>query len=131
MGRRRKTDKHLPQRLYLEHGAYYFVPKRGKKLRLSADLSEALTKYAALIGNTWSLRTLGDVIDKYRAEVLPLKRSEQTRDDEGRSLDRLKRAFGHFLQDSLTAVHCYGYMDARRDKNGRPVPTAARHEIVL
>jgi integrase len=71
------------------------------------------------------------VIDRYRAEVLPLKRSEQTRDEEGRSLDRLKKAFGHMMQDSLTAVHCYGYMDARRDKKGRAVPVAARHEIVL
>lgn len=117
--------------MYLWHGAYYFVPLVGKKLRLDADLGVALTKYAGLIGNQWSLRTLGDVIDKYRAEVLPLKRSEQTREDEGRSLDRLKKAFGHMLQDSVTAVHCYGYMDARRDKNGKPVPTAARHEIVL
>jgi integrase len=131
MGRRRKTDKHLPRRLYLEHGAYYFVPKGAKKLRLSADLGEALTKYAALIGNAWTLRTLGDVIDKYRAEILPLKRSEQTRDEEGKSLDRLKKAFGHMLQDSLTAVHCYGYMDKRRDKKGRLVPVAAKHEIVL
>lgn len=131
MGRRRKNDKHLPRRMYLEHGAYYFVPKGAKKLRLDADLGVALTKYAALIGNQWSLRTLGDVIDKYRAEVLPLKRSQQTRDDEGRSLDRLKKAFGHMLQDSVTAVHCYGYMDARRNREGKPVPVAARHEIVL
>jgi integrase len=131
MGRRRKTDTHLPRRLYLDHGAYYFVPKDAKKIWLSADFGEALTKYAALIGNAWTLRTLGDVIDKYRAEVLPLKRSQQTRDEEGKSLDRLKKAFGHMLQDSLTAVHCYAYMDKRRDKKGRPVPTAARHEIVL
>jgi hypothetical protein len=131
MGRRRKTDKHLPQRLYLDHGAYYFVPKGAKKVWLSADLSEALVKYAGLIGNAWSLRSLGDVIDRYRAEILPAKRSEGTRNDEGRSLDRLKLAFGHMLPDSLTAVHCYGYMDRRRSKDGKPVPVAARHEIVL
>ena len=63
--------------------------------------------------------------------MLPLKRSQQTRDDEGKSLDRLKKAFGHMMQDNLTAVHCYKYMDARRDKNGRPVPIAAKHEIAL
>jgi integrase len=117
--------------LYLDHGAYYFVPKGAKKQWLSADLGVALTKYAALIGNQWSLRNLGDVIDKYRIEVLPLKRSKQTREDEGRSLDRLKKAFGHMLQDNLTAVHCYGYLDRRVDKKGKPAPVAARHEIVL
>lgn len=131
MGRRRQNDKHLPRRMYLQHGAYYFVPKGGKKQRLDADLGIALMKYAALVGTAWTPRTMGDVIDKYRLEVLPLKRSQQTREDEGRSLDRLKKAFGHMLQDNLTAVHCYQYMDRRRDKNGKPVPVAAKHEIVL
>lgn len=117
--------------MYFDHGAHYFVPKGAKKVWLGADLGEALTKYATLIGHAWSLRTLGDVIDRYRAEVLPLKKSKQTRDEEGKSLDRLKKAFGHFLPDNLTAQHGYSYMDARRSKDGKPVPTAARHEISL
>lgn len=131
MGRRRLTEKHLPRRMYLEHGAYYFVPNGGKKSRLSDDLGAALVKYAALIGNTWILRTLGDAIDKYRVEILPLKRAKQTRDDEGKSLDRLKKAFGHLLADNLTAQHCYAYMEARRSKDGKRVPVAARHEMSL
>lgn len=131
MGRKRKNDKHLPARVYLDHGAYYFVPKEGKKQLLSRDLGEALAKYGSLIGTIRTLRTLGDVIDKYRTEVLPLKRSEQTRAEEAKSLGRLKIAFGHFFPDNMTAQHCYAYMDARRSKDGKPVPTAARHEIVL
>jgi integrase len=94
-------------------------------------LGIALTKYASLIGANWSGRTLGDVIDRYRAEVLPLKRSEQTRDDQAKQLDRLKIAFGHFLPDNVTAQHCYKYADARRSKDGKRVPIAARHEISL
>lgn len=131
MGRTRKREKHLPRRMYLYHGAYRFHPKGGKPIPLGSDLGAALAKYASLIGHAWSLRTLGDVIDRYRVEVLPLKRSKQTRDEEGKSLDRLKKAFGHFLPDNLTAQHCYAYMDARRGRAGQPVPTAARHEIVL
>lgn len=131
MGRNRKREKHLPRRMYLWHGGYRFVPKGGKPVPLGQDLGAALAKYATLVGTAWSLRTLGDVVDKYRAEVLPLKRAKQTRDEEGKSLDRLKKWAGHFLPDNLTAQHCYAYMDARRGKDGRPVPTAARHEIVL
>jgi hypothetical protein len=120
----------LPARVYLEHGAYCFRDQ-GKRVNLGRDLGEALTRYAALVGNAWSCRTLGDVIDRYRVEVLTLKRSEKTRDDQGRQLDRLKKGFGHMLPDNVTAQHCYAYQDARRDKDGKLVPVAARHEVVL
>lgn len=131
MGRSRRNDRHLPAKVYLEHGTYYYRDGKKPRVILGRDLGEALSKYAALIGPAWSLRTLGDVIDRYRAEVLPLKRAEQTRLEEGRALDKLKIAFGHMLPDNLTAVHCYGYIDARRSKEGKPVPVAARHEIAL
>ncbi len=131
MGRPRKRDKHLPRRMYLVHGAYYFHPKAGKPVHLGRDLPDALTRYAGLIGTQWEGRTLGDVIDRYRAEVLPLKRSAQTREDQGIALGRLRKAFGHMLPDNVTAQHCYAYQDARRGKNNQPVPTAARHEVQL
>lgn len=131
MGRTRKREKHLPRRMYLWHGGYRYVPNGGKPVPLGSDLGAALEKYAKLAGPSFSVRSLGDVIDKYRIQVLPLKRAKQTRDEEGKSLDRLKKAFGHFLPDNLTAQHCYAYMDARRGRAGQPVPTAARHEIVL
>lgn len=131
MGRRRRTDRHLPAKVYLEHGSYYFRIGKTPRVGLGRDIGTALTKYATLIGGAWSSRTVGDVIDRYRAEILPLKKSEQTRTEEGKSLDRLKRAFGHMLPDNVTAQHCYGYIDSRRSKNGKPVLTAARHEIVL
>src|SRR5258708_2414831 len=96
MGRNRRTDRHLPAKVYLEHGAYYYRDGKKPRQSLGRDLGEALAKYSGLIGNTWSLRTLGDVIDKYRVEILPLKKSEQTRKEEGKSLERLKIAPGHF-----------------------------------
>lgn len=131
MGRTRRTDRHLPARMYLEHGAYYFRAPGQPRKNLGRDLADAITKYASIIGANWSGRTLGDVIDRYRGEVLPLKRSKQTRADQGKQLDRLKIAFGHFLPDNVTAQHCYKYADARRSKDGRPVPIAARQEISL
>jgi integrase len=133
MGRQRKRDRHLPPCMYLKHGAYYFQhPKtrEWKNLGPEDQLGAAITKYGELIGGQWSGRTLGDVIDRYRVEVLPLK-GERARVDQQPYLDKLRRAFGHMLPDNVTPQHCYGYIDARRTKDGKPAPSAAWHEISL
>lgn len=64
MPRKRKKDKHLPQYVYLKHGAYYYV-KEGKWTRLSADLDKALSLYARL------LETAGNGMDKLIDKVHP------------------------------------------------------------
>lgn len=132
MGRRRTRDRHLPARVYLHHGAYWFRPREGGAINLGDDLGVALAKYAGLIDTQWRGRTTGDVIDRYRTEVLPLKRSLYTREYEAVSLGRLKTVFGHMLPDAITAQHCYQYIDGRRrKKDGKPATVAARHEIAL
>jgi integrase len=131
MGRKRTLDKHLPRRVYLVHGAYWFRPKDGKSVNLGRDLAVALAKFGTLIDGKWSGRTLGDAIDRYRTEVLPLKRSPTTRADQAKQLDRLKLAFGTMLPDNVTARHCYAYQDGRRGEDGKRVPVTARHEIAL
>lgn len=131
MGRIRRQDKHLPRRVYLVHGSYYFRPKGAKPVNLGRDLALAIAKYATLIAGSWSGRTLGDVIDRYRAEILPLKRSAATRRDQGKQLDRLKATFGDMLPDNITAQYCYRYQDDRRSEDGKRVPVAARHEVAL
>ena len=50
MGRRRQHDKHLPQRVYLKDGTYWFRPRVGKYVNLGRDLAEAIARYASLIG---------------------------------------------------------------------------------
>ena len=131
MGRRRKTDRHLPERVYQRRGAYYFVTPEGRWEPLGRDLAEALQAYGQRIGGQWHGRTLGDVIDRYRIDVLPLKRSPTTRTLEGVALGRLKLVFGQVLPDAVTPQHLYRYLDERKDKQGRPAPSAARHEISL
>jgi hypothetical protein len=131
MGRRRTRDKHLPQRVYLDHGTYWFRPLGAKSVNLGRDLADAITRYASLIGNAWSGGTLGDVIDRYRTQILPTKRSAQTRADQGKALDRLKRVYGHMLPDGLSAPMVYRYLDERKTSDGKLAPVAARHEISL
>jgi integrase len=117
--------------MYLRHGTFYFVAYDGRWHSLGKDLAEALARYGQKVGGAWSSRTLGDVIDRYRAQVLPLKRSASTRQNEGAALTRLKAFAGHMLPDSLTPPMLYRYIDERRRPDGKPAPEAARHEIVL
>lgn len=132
MGRRRKYDRHLPQRMYLRRGAYYFDnPRTHAWEPLGKDLAQALAAYGQKIGHQWSGRTIGDVIDRYRVEVLPLKRSSHTQKDQGAQLDRLKAVFGECHPDGITTQHCYQYVDRRRTKDGKAAPVAAQHEIKL
>ena len=132
MGRRRKHDRHLPARMYLRRGAYYFDdPATHRWEPLGKDLAQALAAYGTKVGGQWSGRTLGDVIDRYRVEVLPLKRSRHTHKDQGAQLDRLKAVFGECMPDAVTTQHCYRYADQRRTKDGKPAPVAAQHEIKL
>jgi integrase len=127
MGRRRRNQRHLPQRMYRNHGSYFFVsPVTNKWVPLGKDIAAALAQYGQLIGRNWSGRTFGDVIDRYQTQVLPLKRSAQTRKDQARQLTRLKAVFGSLSPDDITAQHCYRYADARAS-----APVAARHEISL
>ena len=51
MGRKRKHDNHLPQRLYQHRGTYYFVDKTGKGYNLAKDLVLAMAEYGKLVGS--------------------------------------------------------------------------------
>src|ERR1043166_3477153 len=95
MGRTRKSRTDLPRRVYLDHGAYFFVPKVGPKMHLGRDLAIALKKYAELVDNppTSRMRTLGDVMDRYEREVLAFK-PEGTIRDYRNSLKNLRPVFG-------------------------------------
>jgi hypothetical protein len=141
MGRRRKTDLHLPKRMYERRGKYYFdSPKTGKWEPLGDDYAAALAAYGKLAGPLWTGRVLRDVFTRYKSEItpLPIKGRERPReaiDNEIRTLDRFDRLFGHMHQDSLTQRHLYKYMDERLDERAevkhlkRKAPSAARHDV--
>jgi integrase len=114
-----------------ERGTFFFRGADRKRVNLGQDIIKAIDAYKQIKGPEGRVRTLHDVIERYRLEVLPLKRSENTREDQARSLTRLDKVFGHFLPDNITAPMCYEYMDKRRTKDGKPAPVAARHEISL
>lgn len=66
--RPRGKDRHLPQCVYLRHGAYWYV-KGGKWTRLGSSLSVSLAEYARLVSAPAG--TMPDLIWKVLAEVKP------------------------------------------------------------
>lgn len=131
MARPRKHDLSLPTGMTCERGTFFFRGVDRKRINLGQDIVAAVDAYKALRGPVGRVRTLHDVIERYRLEILPLKRSRTTREDQARSLSKLDQVFGHFLPDNITAPMCYEYMDRRVTKEGKKAPTAARHEISL
>ncbi len=125
MGMRRRTNKHLPRRMYLRRGKYYFVDVSGKWHPLGAEYLKAMGTYAAMTDPGRPCLTLGNVIEKYRLHVLPHK-AKATQNGNGPQLTRLASVFGEMVPDDVTPQQIYQYMDERS-----ATPTAARHEVTL
>lgn len=112
MGRKRKDRKDLPERVYFNHGSYYFVTKEGKWEWLSKDLGKALKRYADFVSVPVPGR-MSAIMDRYISEESP-KRSPRTLKNNEREIVPLKAFFGHMEPHEITATDIYRYMDERK-----------------
>ena len=71
MGRRRKTNKHLPQRVYLYHGRYWFMERSGRRRDLGTTEAEMYSKLAEFADRRTLVRTMNRAFDRYLLESLP------------------------------------------------------------
>ena len=71
MGRKRKSRRELPERMYYKHGAFYFVTKDCKWLHLGQTATEAFKEYANMAVEPKRISTMGQVMDRYLNEVVP------------------------------------------------------------
>jgi integrase len=134
MGRRRKTNLSLPPRLYLKHGAYYYVDKAGKWLRLSDSKPIALAKWAELEGetpntdetNAYRPGTVGALIQRYMIEVAP-KKAARTYQDNRQEANNLLKVFAQVATAGVRPMHIARYLDVR----GAKAPVRANREISL
>jgi hypothetical protein len=74
MGKRRRTNKHLPTRVYLKYGTYYYVTRDNKWLRLGKTEPEMLRALGTLRDSRPV--TFGDVLDRYISEIMPRKNAQ-------------------------------------------------------
>jgi integrase len=144
-------NRGLPARWQLDHGAYYYRVPPGlesawagkKRYWLGRTLPEAYKTWAEKIGpTTGEINTVGEGLDRYALEVVPLK-SPKKQVEDARAIVRLKKAFGtaRLKPCDVEPQHIYQYVDKRRKEiktkqpDGTvkiisvPAPVAAHREV--
>lgn len=101
MNRPRKHNKHLPRGVYLRHGAYFYV-KKGKWLRLGADLRTALAEYASIMEAPKG--GMAELIDTALAHILR-DAAANTKKSYHQAARRLKKILAEFAPDQVRSRH--------------------------
>lgn len=128
----RNKDKHLPNRVYLKRGSYYFVPRPadrerfgGSWINLGKIESEAIRKYYELVDvNT---ETLAGIWQWYKKRWLP-ENSERTQADKKKYWSILRKVFGHCYPDAVEPGDIYDYLEER---HAMGAPIQGNKEIAL
>jgi integrase len=131
MSPKRSKDNKWPARVTHKHGAFYYlkpVIKNGKSttewIRLGKTEPEMLQALAEL--KSEGSGKMAAIIERYRDEILT-KKAKNTRDTQGKQLDRLKRAFGHMQPNHIRPSHLAKY----HDLIGADAPYQANRELAL
>lgn len=115
MGRHRKTNRHLPQRVYMKHEAFYFVTHESKWIFLGKNYATAMHEWAKLVDQSQKVTRMADLFDRYMLEVAPSK-AGQTYKDNQREIKPLRLFFGDMRPDNVEPIHVYKYLDTRGKK---------------
>ncbi|RLW62235.1 MAG: hypothetical protein B6D70_07675 [gamma proteobacterium symbiont of Stewartia floridana] len=128
MGRKRKSNKDLPQRVYFRNGAYYFVspPPQSKWIRLGKKKGEMYAALARLNLTDIPCFTMRDVWKRYAEEVLPGKAISSQLANKAEA-EKLLAVFGDMHPDAIKPQDIAEYLDVR----GKNAPTKANREIGL
>jgi integrase len=119
MGRSKRKHRHLPPRMRLAHGAFYYADARGGRkpwVRLGATYAESIVKYAALEAATANRRDFNALATRYIAEA-PM--AESTRTVRRTMLKPLLVVFGAVMPGDIRQLDAYRYMDERGQASGR------------
>lgn len=122
VGRTRTKNKHLPQRVYEKHGAYWFVDRKNKWHRLADGYPEALKALAVLLAKNAPLDTVELVWAKYQVEVLP-KKAKKTRKGRVNDMKWPLQVFGRMRSGDIEPHHVWTFWRDRGETE------QARHEI--
>lgn len=128
MGRRRKTNKELPKRVYIHGSTYRYHPAGGKPIPLAkvGDYPGMLRALADLHRERPPMRSMRALFARYEIEILPGK-AATTQADQRRQLQNLAQSFGHMEPADLRQPHAIAY----RNKRAQRYPTAANREMEL
>lgn len=130
--KRRETNKHLPQRVYHKHGAYYYVDRNNKWHFLGktfiamgaawVKLRTEIIKNNNFVGmegatieelENKNMRYMWQLFDRYMLEVAPGK-SENTYKGNISQMQPLRQFFGKMRIEDVDPVAVYKYLDKRK-----------------
>jgi integrase len=121
MGRRRNPENSgLPTRWILEHGMYFYRVPRGledrwggkTKFPLGRDLAKAYQEFGRRCQHAVSVKSVGDLLDRYALEVVPTK-AKTSQANNAAALQRLRGVFAEAPITALKPRHVYRYVDER------------------
>ena len=125
---KRKTDGHLPKRVYHKHNAIYYVDHNNKWKRLGNEWNaESKAIWVKLSEEQQSIKgSMFDVMIRYMEDVAP-KKSQRSFNDNLRQIKPLQTVFGKMRPSDIKPPHIYSYVDKRSKKS----LTGARQERAL
>ncbi|MES9868341.1 MAG: tyrosine-type recombinase/integrase [Sedimenticola sp.] len=126
MGRKRKANRDLPERVYQKHGAYYFVTPEGKWIRLGVTKGEMYRMMAELELRPAGGYTVTSLWNDYQEDELS-KLSPATARGYIKSKKKLLETFGHMGLDQIKPSDVARYLLLR----GKKAPTSANREIAI
>lgn len=120
---KRKHDDGLPELVYLEHGTYYYRPRRGKRVNLGRARPAALIAHAKLlqgqgIAQNPASGRIGHYMDVYTRDEIPLK-APGTHRDLLRQMANLRSVFGAMHPADVHPTDVYAYLKARAAAPGQ------------
>lgn len=126
MGRRRKHNTDMPQRVYLSRGWWFFQPKGAKAVKLAreADKADALRAYADIMEARPRSGTVAELLARYAKDVLPTK-APKTQKDQIAQIAKLTRVLGAMRLEDVTSIVIAEYLDRSESK------VAANREIAV
>jgi len=130
--KRNPENRGLPARWQLIHGAYYYQVLPGleaqwdgkTKFRLGGTLPEAYKSWAARLEQAGNAETVGQLLDRYALEVVPMKSARQQL-DQNRYAGRMRAVFGELLPTDIRPQLVYQFLERS------PKKVAARRAIAL
>lgn len=125
--KRLKVNLGLPSRWRFTHGAFYYQVPPGmermwdnKKLfRLGTSLNDAYQLWAQKIGKLAKAKTIGELLDRYVIEVVPIK-APASQTSNLTQLKQLRTVFANLHLEAITPRDVYEYVDTRSQKMWNP-----------
>jgi integrase len=118
VGRRRQADLHLPPRVYIKGGAYYFVHLNNKWQRLAkvGEEKEMRRQWAVLADPDGHESNVSALLDDYLVLYAKIHKAPRTYKDNCTEAEYLKSYFGQMRPQDVLPRHVGAYLDINKDQ---------------